>query len=131
MLKVFFDTGFTELHQDTTLICIGLISERGDTFYAELNDYDESQCDDWIKKNVIASLRFTAPADDEDEHFMWSGGAEKIKHVELRGNRKDIARYISDWFQDILGGPLSWVNYDKQVKPDEITKPSWWPIILG
>jgi hypothetical protein len=33
--KIFFDTEFTGLHQGTTLISIGLISECGKTFYAE------------------------------------------------------------------------------------------------
>jgi hypothetical protein len=38
--KVFFNTEFTGLHQNTTLISIGLVSECGKTFYAELTDYD-------------------------------------------------------------------------------------------
>jgi hypothetical protein len=54
--KVFFDCEFTGLHQYTTLISIGCVSENGETFYAELDDYDLDQCDDWIKKNVISSL---------------------------------------------------------------------------
>jgi hypothetical protein len=37
--KIFFDTEFTGLHQGTTLISIGLISECGKTFYAEFTDY--------------------------------------------------------------------------------------------
>jgi hypothetical protein len=31
--KIFFDTEFTGLHQNTTLISIGLISECGKNFY--------------------------------------------------------------------------------------------------
>lgn len=57
--KIFFDTEFTGLHQETTLISIGLISECGKTFYAEFTDYDKSQIDDWLKENVISKLRFT------------------------------------------------------------------------
>lgn len=56
MIKVFFDTEFTGLHQGTTLISIGLIDENGRSFYAELMDYDRAQCDDWINDNVIAHL---------------------------------------------------------------------------
>lgn len=55
-MKVFFDTEFTGLHKDTTLISIGLISEDGRTFYAELTDYDEKQIDDWLQENVIDNL---------------------------------------------------------------------------
>jgi hypothetical protein len=56
MTKVFFDTEFTGLHQNTTLISIGIISECGKTFYAELTDYDKTQVDDWLKENVIKKL---------------------------------------------------------------------------
>lgn len=51
--KIFFDTEFTGLHQNTTLISIGLIAETGQTFYAELTDYDKSQIDEWLQTNVI------------------------------------------------------------------------------
>lgn len=36
MRKIFFDTEFTGLHQNTTLISIGLVSDEGERFYAEL-----------------------------------------------------------------------------------------------
>ena len=56
--KIFFDTEFTGLQQNTTLISIGLISECGKTFYAELTDYDRNQVNDWIFDNVIVNLLF-------------------------------------------------------------------------
>lgn len=57
--KLFYDTEFTGLHQKTTLISIGIVSETGETFYAEFTDYDKTQVDDWIKENVIANLQMT------------------------------------------------------------------------
>ena len=57
-MKVWFDTEFTGLHKNTTLISIGLVNEYDETFYAEFTDYDESQCDDWIKENVLNNLSF-------------------------------------------------------------------------
>jgi len=54
--KIFFDTEFTGLHQNTTLISLGMISECGKTFYAEFTDYDKSQVDDWIRENVVEKL---------------------------------------------------------------------------
>lgn len=54
--KVFFDTEFTGLHQNTTLISIGLMADDGQTFYAELDDYAQDQVDDWIRENVISGL---------------------------------------------------------------------------
>jgi hypothetical protein len=67
--KIFFDTEFTGLHKNTTLISIGLVSECGKTFYAELNDYDKSQIDPWLQENVIANLLYTEPVHDEFEYY--------------------------------------------------------------
>lgn len=57
-MKVFFDTEFTGLHKDTTLISIGLVDEDGRKFYAGLTDYDKSQVDNWLQENVIDNLMF-------------------------------------------------------------------------
>jgi hypothetical protein len=60
-MKIFFDTEFTGLHKNTTLISIGLISEDGKTFYAEFTDYDKSQVDSWLQENVINNLVMQEP----------------------------------------------------------------------
>ncbi len=57
-MRIFFDTEFTGLHKNTTLISIGLISEDGKTFYAECTDYDKSQLDEWLKNHVIANTSY-------------------------------------------------------------------------
>lgn len=54
--KIFFDCEFTGLHKNTTLISIGMVTDHGHTFYAELIDYDESQIDQWLQENVIDKL---------------------------------------------------------------------------
>lgn len=53
---MFFDTEFTGLRKNTTLISLGIVSEDGRKFYAEFLDYDPKQCDKWIKENVISNL---------------------------------------------------------------------------
>ena len=58
-MKIFFDTEFTGLHKNTTLISIGMVDENGRTFYAEFSDYYESQCDKWIHENVIKHLKWS------------------------------------------------------------------------
>jgi hypothetical protein len=57
-MKLYLDSEFTGLHQHSTLISLGLITETGKTFYAEFNDYDKSQVTPWIKNNVIKNLKF-------------------------------------------------------------------------
>ena len=83
MTKIFFDTEFTGLHQDTTLISIGLISECGKTFYAELTDYDKSQVDDWIEENVIDKLLGNEMFKDNywDHNFRMGGNSPAVKEA--------------------------------------------------
>ena len=57
-MNIYFDTEFTGLHKDTSLISIGLVTDDNRTFYAELIDYDKKQVDEWIKNNVINHLKF-------------------------------------------------------------------------
>lgn len=70
--KIFFDCEFTGLHQNTTLISIGLVSECGKTFYAEFNDYDTEQIDDWLLENVINNLQYNGIFQklDETQHSI-------------------------------------------------------------
>jgi len=86
--KIFFDTEFTGLHQKTTLISIGLISECGKTFYAELVDYDKSQIDDWLNDNVIANLLF-----NPDEQQM----TEPSNDWKVCGNTSYVAMRLGYW----------------------------------
>ena len=56
-MRLFFDTEFTGLHKNTTLVSIGIIDSEGSkAFYAELTDYDATQIDDWLRENVISNL---------------------------------------------------------------------------
>ncbi len=88
--KVFFDTEFTGLHQKTTLISIGLISECGKTFYAELTDYDIGQLDEWLQENVMdgLSLHKSLPNDG------YCGGYDELT---VRGNTELLQTKLRDW----------------------------------
>jgi hypothetical protein len=55
-MNIFFDTEFTGLHQETTLISIGLVAETGAQFYAEFSDYESHNLEDWICINVVDNL---------------------------------------------------------------------------
>lgn len=58
-MRIYFDTEFTGLHQNTNLISIGFVSENNKCFYAEFDDYDKNQVTDWVKDNVIDNLFHT------------------------------------------------------------------------
>lgn len=87
-MKVFFDTEFTGLHKNTTLISIGCAAEDGSTFYAELTDYDKSQCDDWIQKNVISHLKFNGEN---------CGQNDGQGHMEICGTKEQVKDYLMAW----------------------------------
>ena len=88
--KIFFDTEFTGLHQNTTLISIGLISECGKTFYAELTDYNKSQIDEWLQKNVIDNLKFN---NEKGTAIFWNEG----NNTEFFGKTDLLKLYLTQW----------------------------------
>ncbi len=55
-MKLFFDCEFTGLHQNTTLISLGIVAENGNALYIEFDNYDDDQIDDWLRENVIVNL---------------------------------------------------------------------------
>lgn len=81
--KIFLDTEFTGLHQKTTLISLGLVSECGETFYAEFTDYDKSQIDDWLRDNVIANL--SIPDNEGQQLVNTFKGDTKYIEWKIRG----------------------------------------------
>jgi hypothetical protein len=107
MTKIFFDTEFTGLHQNTTLVSIGLISECGKTFYAELNDFDKTQIDEWLQENVINNLRFKEPKQGEDEYYVATRSIEnkvpndlyKSFSLELRESKSVVAFQLMQWLE--------------------------------
>lgn len=99
-MRLFFDTEFTGLHKNTTLISIGIVSEDGRKFYAELNDYDRSQVDDWIESNVINNLEFINDVDEE--YFIRSKIDDDVSvedkwNIQMRSNMEDLEMELRKW----------------------------------
>lgn len=82
---LFFDTEFTGLHQNTSLISLALVADSAEEFYAEFTDYDPSQVSPWIEKNVINNLFLS-------ENTILS------KKVHIKGSREAIIEQLSIWF---------------------------------
>lgn len=89
-MKIFFDTEFTGLHKDTTIISIGLISESGTTFYAEFTDYDKSQVNEWLQNHVINYLQLP-------KLFVNYQDYRDMKHVKVRGNKEFVKKHLIAW----------------------------------
>lgn len=90
-MKIFFDTEFTGLHKDTTLISIGLIDKYGRTFYGEFSDYDESKCDNWIRENVIKHLKWSKEGPVEDFVNIYDNCWEAF------GSKEYIKIVLTEW----------------------------------
>lgn len=92
-MHLFFDTEFSGLHKDTTLISIGIVSENGKKFYAEFSDYDESQCNDWIQENVLAHTILAG-----NETLAARLGADESTTVVL-GSKEDVRYELGEWLK--------------------------------
>ena len=90
-MKLFFDTEFTGLHQKTTLISLGIVSENGKTFYAEFTDYDKSQIDEWLQKNVLDNLLYNHLDDLGIAHGDDSG------NIQIKANTLSIKEHLQKW----------------------------------
>lgn len=84
-MRIFFDTEFTGLHKNTTLISIGCVAEDGRNFYAEFSDYDKTQCNKWIEENVIGNLYLPMARD------VFRG------NVRIRDNTTNITSAFAEW----------------------------------
>ena len=92
-MKFFFDTEFTQIRKDTTLISIGIISDSGDTFYAEFNDYDEDLAnDDFIQEAIIPNLRHT----DVGEFFD-----REANNIDMKASRDVVSSKRCKWLDTV------------------------------
>ena len=90
-MNIFFDTEFTGLHKNTTLISIGLVDDQDKTFYAEFTDYDKHQCEPWIKRNVINNLKWAGTKSPERIKV------ENDKGIAILGDTQYIANHLLKW----------------------------------
>jgi hypothetical protein len=92
-MNIYWDSEFTGLHQHTTLISIGFITENDLTFYAEFTDYAQDQVDEWLQKNILEKLKFGL---DKDVGFTKS---IYLPEVEIKGDSVLIKEWLLHWFE--------------------------------
>jgi len=102
--KLFIDLEFTGLHQATTPISLGIISECGKTFYAEFTDYDRTQLNDWLDENVIANTwiskhnPITSMGSVYSDDLRWAD-------VHVFGSSDYIKPFLEEWlaqFEEVV-----------------------------
>ena len=103
-MRIFFDTEFTGLHKNTTLISIGLVAENGDRFYGEVTDYDESQCSPWITEHVLNNTILGG-----NENLANELG-KNDKTLVVLGNSKDVSNELKEWLTQYSDGPIRFVS---------------------
>lgn len=112
-LKLFFDTEFTGLVKDTTLISIGIISENDEIFYAEFTDYNVNLVDDWIKENVIDKLILPKEEGVYDDGIVGDKKFVSVKLIEWLSDKGEVIFWSDclsyDWvlLNDLFGGALN------------------------
>lgn len=93
-MRLFFDAEFSGLRKDTTLISLGIVSEDGKKFYAEFTDYDENQCDDWIKENILKNLM---------GKYLLIGGTVnengEIIEYSCTGSRGEVSKRLNEYLR--------------------------------
>lgn len=116
MTKLFFDTEFTGLHQNTTLISIGIIADSGERFYCELDDYDKEQIDSWLIENVLKGLRhkrpnvlIPTPMPDKKTINDYPEGAEQYPYIRTN-HFNDKNTNIKGFSVDMMGTQINLKN---------------------
>ena len=103
-MKIYFDTEFTGLKKDTTLVSIGLITEDDESFYAELTDFDKSYKDEWFVNNVLNNLLLDKEKNAKKktpEVFVYKTKEEYfIADKMVRGTKNEVSYELYRWLKD-------------------------------
>lgn len=117
-MNIYFDMEFTGLHQHTTPISIGAVSEDKHYFYAEFIDYDELQVNDWIRQNVINNLKYIGKVSNPETVYTASRHLDnpageniyKSYNVELVGTRETVAEEFKKWIHQFGNEEIQFVS---------------------
>ena len=79
-MRIFLDTEFTDFNEsECDLISIGLVADDGREFYAELTDYRQEVCTDFVREIVFPLL--------------------KQHKGTIVGNRLQVAKELAEWLE--------------------------------
>ncbi|MCK1445448.1 3'-5' exoribonuclease [Bradyrhizobium sp. 48] len=115
-MKIWFDTEFIEDGKTIDLISIGMVSEDGNTFYAENSECDRDRASPWVKENVFPHLRGGS--------FLWNRRDMAEYIVAFAGKKPEFWAYYADYdwvvlcqlFGTMMELPEGWPMYCRDVK---------------
>ena len=86
--KLFLDSEFTGLHQNTTFISLALVDQDNNYFYAEFNDYEKTHIDQWLETNVLDNLLF-----NEHKEFI----LKENNSINIKNDTENILFELNNW----------------------------------
>lgn len=121
MTKLFFDCEFTGLHKKTTLMSIGIISECGKIFYAEMTDYDKDHIDDWLQEKIIENFILSNEDNKTPLFIEWfrdnvslffekSVTDETLDITLFQSNKEDLKIALTNWLDQFESVEV-WSDY--------------------
>jgi len=101
---LFFDTEFTGLNKQCDLISLGIFTEEGKRFYAELNDFDKSKCTPFVTGEVLPKLRFYGKI--ANNVFLKTDPYD----YNVLGDKKLVKRSLLEWLNKLPKGDKVFVG---------------------
>lgn len=125
-MNFYIDTEFNEQPGSIELISIGIVSELGDTFYAENSLLNKDACNEWVQENVLPKLLYygkdalpgTVGISDEKKVAAFSRPAV-LHHHKVYGGTYLIKKHLLEWFEacsqdrplERVGEPEFWAYF--------------------
>lgn len=116
MKRVYFDTEFTGLHQETKLVSIGLVTEDFHSFYGEFNDFERGFVSDndrnFFQRELLPKLSYQG---QDDLTFITSLPNDPYYEVEVCGDSDHIRSQLEFWFEKVMDAKVEqaqmWSDY--------------------
>ena len=101
-MRIFFDTEFIDTGSEIIPISIGMIREDGKEYYAEFEETDLSDVNDWLKENVVKHLTGNTKPKKQiaeevrlfcggnPEFWAWFGSYDWVVLCQLYGRMLDV-----------------------------------------
>ena len=101
-MYVFFDTEFTSMAADAHLISIGMVSERGETFYAESMEFSIEACNGFVKREVLPLLDGMRPLMLVQIGFQAGDWLDQFDDVKMLTDASDLDwRFVEQIFAHV------------------------------